>query len=153
MARKTYSGKFLPRNLEKYKGDFKKIEYRSSWELFLMKYFDNSNKVLKWNSEEVIIPYKSKADGGKLRRYYMDFWVKFEDGREFLIEVKPFKETIPPVPPARKTAKTIERYRQERYTWQVNNDKWESAERLAVKKGIIFRIVTERSLPLFGWRG
>lgn len=158
MARKTYSGKFIPRNLEKYKGNFKKIEYRSSWELFMMKYFDNCKDVVKWNSEEVIIPYRSTADGskdggGKLRRYFMDFWVKYENGREFLIEVKPYKETIPPVPPKRKTAKSIERYQNEVYTYTVNIDKWKAAEKLAIKQGIIFRLVTEKSLPLFGWRG
>ncbi|AHY25131.1 putative head completion protein [Pectobacterium bacteriophage PM2] len=30
----AYSGKFIPVNKEKYKGDWRKITYRSSWEAF-----------------------------------------------------------------------------------------------------------------------
>uniref|UniRef100_A0AB39U0I0 Uncharacterized protein n=1 Tax=Klebsiella phage Phi_KR1 TaxID=3240396 RepID=A0AB39U0I0_9CAUD len=30
----AYSGKFLPKNISKYKGDPRKITYRSTWEQF-----------------------------------------------------------------------------------------------------------------------
>ncbi|WP_370656660.1 TnsA endonuclease N-terminal domain-containing protein, partial [Klebsiella pneumoniae] len=65
---------------------------------YMMRWLDNHPDVVKWNSEEVVIPYFCNADGKK-RRYFMDFWARFKDGQEFLFEVKPAKETKPPVRP------------------------------------------------------
>ncbi|SVE28479.1 uncharacterized protein METZ01_LOCUS481333, partial [marine metagenome] len=89
-----YKGKFRPQNIEKYKGNPSNIVYRSGWELDFMKYLDRQPEVLQWNSEEIIIPYKSPIDG-KWHRYYPDFWVRTSKG-ESLIEIKPKKQTKPP---------------------------------------------------------
>ena len=89
-----YKGKFRPQNREKYKGNSSNIVYRSGWELDFMKYLDRQPGVLQWNSEEIIIPYKSPIDG-KWHRYYPDFWVKTSKG-ESIIEIKPKKQTKPP---------------------------------------------------------
>ncbi|QQK88297.1 head completion protein [Providencia phage PSTRCR_127] len=148
----AYSGSFMPTKLEKYKGDPKKIKYRSSWEQYMMRWLDNNPDVVKWNSEETIIPYFSNADGKK-RRYFMDFWVKLADGREFFFEVKPFKETQPPVKPVNLTTKAKKRFMDEIYTYSVNRDKWKAAAAVADKLGISFKIITERSLKQLGWKG
>ncbi|ASZ76390.1 head completion protein [Proteus phage PM2] len=148
----AYKGKFLPVNKDKYKGDWRKITYRSSWEHFFMKWLDNNSDVVSWSSETVIIPYFSNADGKK-RRYFMDFWAKFKSGQEFLFEVKPFKETQPPRPPANVTVKAKKRFMEEMYTYQVNSDKWKAAKKLADKMNLQFKIVTERSLKTMGWKG
>ena len=58
-----YQGYFKPKNPHKYKGDPTNIIYRSSWELKLMKYLDERKDVVKWGSEEIIIPYRSPIDG------------------------------------------------------------------------------------------
>ena len=89
-----YKGKFRPQNREKYKGNSSNIVYRSGWELNFMKYLDRQPEVLQWNSEEIIIPYKSPIDG-KWHRYYPDFWVRTSKG-ESLIEIKPKKQPNPP---------------------------------------------------------
>lgn len=148
----AYSGKFRPTNLEKYKGDWKKITYRSSWEKFIMGWLDSHPDVLQWNSEEVVIPYFSNADGKK-RRYFMDMWVKFKNGQQFFFEIKPFKETQPPKPPAKMTVAAKKRYIEEVYTFQVNTDKWKAAQSTADKMGINFRLITENSLKKLGFRG
>ncbi|AKA61997.1 head completion protein [Proteus phage vB_PmiM_Pm5461] len=148
----AYKGKFLPVNKDKYKGDWRKITYRSSWEHFFMKWLDNNSDVVSWSSETVIIPYFSNADGKK-RRYFMDFWAKFKSGQEFLFEVKPFKETQPPRPPANVTVKAKKRFMEEMYTYQVNSDKWKAAKKLADKMNLQFKIVTESSLKTMGWKG
>lgn len=148
----AYSGRFMPQNLQKYKGDFRKITYRSSWEQYVMRWLDNHPNVVKWNSEETIIPYFSNADGKK-RRYFMDFWAKFDDGQEFFFEVKPFKETQPPVPPSKLTTSAKKRYIDEVYTWSVNQDKWKAAQAQADKHNIKFRLLTEKSLKKIGWKG
>lgn len=148
----AYSGRFTPVNKEKYKGDWSKITYRSTWEQFIMRWLDNNPNVVKWNSEGVVIPYFSNADGKK-RRYFMDFWLKMDDGREFFFEVKPFKETQPPVKPVNLTTKTKKRFMDELYTYTVNIDKWKAAKQVADKMNISFKLVTERSLKQLGWKG
>lgn len=146
----AYSGKFMPSNPQKYKGNISKIEYRSLWELSFMRWCNDSNQVKRWNSEEVIVPYISQADQGKKRRYYVDFWVLFDDGQEFIFEVKPFKETMPPVRPKTNSPAAQKRLMKEAYTYQVNQDKWKAAVKVANSKGWKFRILTEKSLAKFG---
>lgn len=148
----AYSGSFLPTNLQKYKGNFRKIKYRSSWEQWFMRWLDNNPAVTRWNSEEVIIPYFCNAEGKK-RRYFMDFWVQFEDGRQFFIEIKPKKETVPPVKPVKYTTAAKKRFINEVYTYSVNTDKWTAALKLSKEMGIEFRLVTEISLKKLGWKG
>lgn len=149
----SYSGRFVPTNKNKYKGDWSKITYRSSWEHWLMKRLDNDPTVLRWNSEETVIPYYSTVDQKK-RRYYMDFWAIYQltDGstQEFFFEVKPKKETQEPPRPAKLTAKAKQRYMNELYTYKVNCDKWEAAQTLADKRGIKFRLITEDALRRMG---
>lgn len=148
----AYSGKFVPTNKEKYKGDWKKITYRSSWEQYFMRWLDNHPNVVQWNSEEVVIPYFCNAEGKK-RRYFMDFWAKFDDGKQFFFEVKPFKETQPPKQPANITVASKKRFMNEVYTYSVNMDKWKAAQATANKMGINFRLITENSLKKLGWKG
>lgn len=149
----AYSGKFKPENLHKYKGDWRKIEYRSSWENFLFRWMDRNPSVKRWSSETVIIPYFSRADNKK-RRYFMDLYVEMEDGRVFLFEVKPDKETRPPEKPKRITAKSKEAYKRQLYTYCVNTDKWNAAIEVCQRKGWTFKIITEKTLKAkFGWRG
>lgn len=148
----TYKGQYFVKNREKYKGDAKKVTYRSSWEKFIMEMLDNNPEVKFWNSEEVVIPYFSNADGKK-RRYFMDFFVQFEDGSISLWEVKPLKETKPPVPPKRNTLKAKNTYLQSIYTWQVNIDKWKTTSELCKKKGWRFNIITESALRKMGFKG
>lgn len=148
----AYSGRYVPTNLQKYKGDFRKIQYRSSWEQFMMRWLDNHPNVVRWNSEEVVIPYFSNADGKK-RRYFVDFWVKFDTGQEFFFEVKPKKETQPPVKPSKLTTAAKKRFIDDVYKWSVNNDKWAAAKKAADKNNIMFRLITEDSLKKLGWKG
>lgn len=153
-GRNTYSGSFVPKNLSKYRGDPRKITYRSSWEHYMMKWLDANSLVAFWNSEETVIPYYSTADK-KHRRYFMDFKVWFTTGQVFLFEVKPYKETQPPVAPKRFTKKSKERFINELYTYQVNQDKWKATKALEEKsKNFIFRVITEHTLRnSFGWKG
>ena len=72
---KFYQGRFKPDNPQKYKGDASNIIYRSGWELKLMRYLDKHPHVTRWNSEEIIIPYRSPIDG-KMHRYFPDFYVE-----------------------------------------------------------------------------
>lgn len=148
----AYRGKFVPSNKDKYKGDWSNITYRSSWEKWYMEWLDKNHKVVKWNSESVVIPYFSNADGKK-RRYFMDFWLRLDDGREFFIEVKPKKETMPPVKPVHLTTHKKKQFMNELYTYSVNQDKWKAASALANKMNIQFKVLTEEGLRSLGFKG
>ena len=92
MHGKTQKSRFTPKNPHKYAGDVTAIVCRSSWERKFCIMADENPAILKWNSEEVVIPYWSSVDG-KMRRYFPDFLVKIKkkDGTlgTVLIEVKP----------------------------------------------------------------
>jgi len=151
MGRKSYKGKYTPINPHKYVGDASNIVFRSLWERKLMKHLDNNPSVLRWNSEEVVIPYWSSVDN-KQRRYFTDFMVKLRkrDGSigNVLIEVKPYKETIPPVTPKRMTHKTKMRHLEEQMTFQRNQDKWEAARQWCGERGVEFKVMTEYELGI-----
>ena len=95
----TLKGKFTPKNIRKYKGDYRNIIYRSSWELKFMKYCDTTPSVLEWVSEEIVVPYRSPLDN-KIHRYFVDFYAKIQEAdgtiTTYLIEIKPSKQTVPP---------------------------------------------------------
>jgi hypothetical protein len=109
-----------------------------------MKYLDESSSILKWSSEEVVIPYISPKDNLP-HRYFMDFWVKSntKNGvKEFLFEIKPWSQTQLPNPPkSRKSSKYIK----EVETYLVNQAKWESAAAFAKSKNMTFKVITEKS--------
>jgi hypothetical protein len=117
-----------------------------------MKWLDANPEIVKWNSEEVVIPYFCNAEGKK-RRYFMDFWFRDVNGQEFFVEVKPKKETQPPPKPAKLTTAAKKRYIDEIYTWSVNQDKWSAAQKVAKKNNIKFRLLTEDGLKRLGWKG
>ena len=65
----------------------KLLHYRSSYELIVYKMFEVISKVVKYEVEVVVIPYKW-ADGS-VHRYHVDILVWYDDGTKELIEVKP----------------------------------------------------------------
>ena len=144
----AYSGKYHPKNPEKYIGNRTRIYYRSLWERKFMVYCDTNNSILEWGSEEVIIPYISPWDG-KVHRYFPDFYIKVrqKDGglKKFIIEVKPKKQCSPPVKtPKRKT----KRWYKEIKTWGVNEAKWKSATKWCADNNMDFQILTEEHLNI-----
>ncbi len=88
----SYKGWFTPKNPNKYKGNADRIVYRSSWELRVMKNFDENPSVIWWASEEMFVKYVSPIDK-RVHRYFPDFVVrvKKKDGKEatMMLEVKP----------------------------------------------------------------
>jgi len=137
----SYQGRYTIKRPEKYAGDAKKVVYRSLWERQAFKWCENNPKVKMWNSEEVVVPYKSTVDK-KLHRYFVDLLIQMEDKKTYLIEIKPKKETAPPKKPKRKTKRFIN----EQLTFIKNQDKWEAATEFAEHKGWKFQVWTEETL-------
>ena len=149
----AYQGKFKPKNPSKYLGDPTNIIYRSGWELKLMLYLDAHPNVLRWGSEEVIIPYRSPIDG-RIHRYYPDFFVeqinKDKKKERILIEVKPKAQTKAPDVSKKMTPKGMisKRYLTEVATYGVNQAKWKAAEEFCADRGWKFQLMTEVELGI-----
>ena len=137
---RTYQGRFRPKNPLKYKGDAKKIVYRSGWEMQTMRQLDGNPRVEWWCSEEVIIPYRSPIDG-KAHRYFPDLLIKFKAGPTYLIEIKPSKETKPP-----RKKKNKRQFLNEVVTFTTNEAKWAAAEEVCLDRQWTFQIWTEKEL-------
>lgn len=148
MARNYKQGVFTPRNPEKYVGNVKQIYYRSSQENTFMRWADKHPRVVKQNSEEIVIPYYSEFDG-KQRRYFMDFIIqlKYDDGslKTFLVEIKPSSQTHEP---QRRKGQRQETYLKEMATQMVNRDKQVAATEYAKKNNMEFMIFDEYTLGL-----
>jgi hypothetical protein len=141
----AYSGRFTPKSPNKYKGDVTNIIWRSTWELRFLKYLDTNPAILEYGSEEVVVPYISPVDG-KRHRYFVDFYfkVKTKEGatKKYLVEVKPYSQTIEPKRPKRIT----ESYMSSVYTYLINQAKWKSAKEFAKNSGMEFIVLTEKEL-------
>ena len=146
MRRKRYKGKFKVKNPQKYIGDSTNVIYRSLMELNFMKWCERSEKVLKWNSEEVVIPYISPMDK-KRHRYFPDFLIQTNKGWT-LIEVKPLVQTKPPkkILIEKVTLKKKRRYVKAVKTWLVNEAKWNAAKKVCEVNGWKFELMTEKQL-------
>jgi hypothetical protein len=143
----SYKGKYKPSYPEKYNGDPTNIIYRSLWERKFCVYCDTNEKIIEWQSEEKAIPYRSPLDG-KIHRYFPDFLIKVKESdgtiKKYMIEIKPSKQTVPPVKPQRQTKKYIS----EVYEYAKNQSKWEAARDWCADRGYEFKIITEYELNL-----
>jgi hypothetical protein len=132
---------------EKYQGDASNIVSRSSWEMKLCRFLDLNPSVIKWASEELVIPYWSQADN-KMRRYFTDYVVQVKGSsgqiKTFIVEVKPYSQTIQP----KRGKKREATYLKECYDWQVNQDKWAAATEYAKNHSMEFKIFDEYTLGI-----
>jgi hypothetical protein len=138
-------GFFSPNHPDKYTGTHP-IVYRSSLELSAMRFFDDNSSVIQWKSESVVIPYVKPTDG-RIHKYYTDFMVEIRDktgvNRKYIIEVKPYKQTLPPTTNGNKKPKT---FLLEQINFGINNCKWKAAREWCNKNGYQFSIITEKDI-------
>ena len=143
----TYKGRYTPKNPQKYKGNPRRIIYRSSWERKFMVYCDTNKDILEWGSEEIIIPYLSPWDG-RMHRYFPDFYIKVKQStgtiKKFIIEVKPKKQCAPPVESRKKT----KQWYKEVKAWSINSAKWKYATEWCDNNDMEFKILTEDHLGI-----
>ena len=141
----SYKGKYYPSFPRKYKGDPTNIIYRSLWERKFMVYCDKNQNILEWASEEIAIPYRSPIDN-RVHRYFPDFYMKVKETngkiKNYVIEVKPAKQTKPPKKPKRQT----KGYIREAYEYAKNQAKWKMAKEYCADRQWEFKVVTEKEL-------
>jgi len=143
----SYKGKYYPSFPRKYKGDPTNIVYRSLWERKFMVYCDKNQNILEWASEEIAIPYRSPIDN-RVHRYFPDFYMKVKETngkiKNYVIEVKPAKQTKPPAKPKRQT----KGYIREAYEYARNQAKWKMAKEFCADRQWEFKVVTEKELGI-----
>ena len=141
----AYSGKFSPKNTNKYLGDPTNIWYRSLWERRVMVHLDENPSVIEWSNEEIVIPYLSPVDN-RWHRYFPDFFVRVKNRQgiqeAMILEVKPASQSVAP----KRKSKVTQRYIREVVTWGVNEAKWKYAVEYCKDKNWKFRVITEKDL-------
>lgn len=112
-----------------------------------MVYCDKNTNILEWGSEEIAIPYRSPIDN-RIHRYFPDFYVKLKQTsgkiKKYIIEVKPKKQTKPPVKPQRQT----KGYLREAYEYARNQAKWKAAIDYCDDRLYEFKVMTEDELGI-----
>jgi hypothetical protein len=140
----AYSGKYIIKKPNKYRGDPSKVTYRSHWEKLCFMWCENNPDIRDWSSEEIVVPYYYDVDK-KYHRYFVDLKITFKNGKTILVEIKPEKETAPPKRPDKS-----KRYIGEALTYVKNMNKWEAANSFAKDRGWDFQIWTENTLKSMG---
>lgn len=139
MGRKFASGKFTPKNPEKYIGN-KNPTFRSGWEFTFCKFCDEHPSIEKWASEAIKIPYRNPLTG-KQTIYVPDFFIVYNDKsghqKVELIEVKPSNQAV---------KENLGRSKHNQAHWIINQAKWSAARAYCKQKGITFRVVTESDI-------
>lgn len=141
--RRFYQGVYRPKNQDKFIGT--DCIFRSKLELNFFKFCDNNPNVIKWGSENVQIPYYDSVTK-KNRTYYVDNYVHIQEGiekKKYLVEIKPYKQTIPPKESKRRKQSHL---LYEKRQYQTNQCKWDFARKFAKKYGMEFIIITEKDL-------
>lgn len=140
----SYKGIYKPSNPKKYIGNPNMIVYRSLWERKFCRYCDTNEKVLKWASEEIVIPYYNPVKK-RMAKYFPDFYMEYVDKtgakKKTLIEVKPLKETKPP-----KYKRRTKNVLIAEAMYSQNQAKWAAAEEFCLDQGWTFQILTEKEL-------
>ena len=129
----------MPKKKRKKKGRYQRGEYvstktgqtckfRSGWEHKYMVHLDSDPAVVSWTYEQTVIEYVSNIRTKKIRRYYPDFYVKYQDEREEILEVKPKRKL-------------------EQLTVKKKS---EAAKSWCLDRGMTYRILTEVELKEMG---
>lgn len=121
------------------------VNYKSSLELKAVRYCDWNNGITKWSLEPFPIRYL-KPSTGRFHRYYIDLVIEFSSGEKFLVEIKPYRQSVTPRKPSRNTQKAKLRYAREMETYLINTAKWDAAKLFAKENGFKFIILTEKEL-------
>ena len=112
-----------------------------------MVHLDENPGVLKWSSEEVVIPYLSPVDN-RWHRYFPDFYVQTKNKQGMLesriLEVKPKSQAVAPKAKKRVT----KQYIQEVMTYGINEAKWKAATEYCKDRNWKFMVITEDDLGL-----
>jgi len=146
VSSKFKQGLFKPYYLEKYVGDTTNIKYRSGWERKFMVWCDRNPDIKKWSSEPISIKYINPLDK-KEHSYFVDFWIDYGNDIKYLIEIKPYCQTLKPIFEEKEGKSKMKRQRDyiiNMKNYIINRAKWSTAEDFCMKVGWKFKVITEK---------
>lgn len=140
-------GQYTPQNLKKYIGSKLPI-FRSTWELRAFISLDRNENIIKWGSENYVIPYIDETRNFETHKYIIDLFFEIKSGEnqlpiKWLIEIKPFNQSITPKASKRKSP---ERLLSEAIIVKRNHCKWNAAIKFCKAKGWHFGVYTEKGI-------
>lgn len=109
--------------------------FRSSWELRAFMSLDKNPNVVKWGSENFVIPYIDVTRGNSQHRYYVDLFFELSSGEKWLVEIKPQNQSV--FTPSKR--KKLEKQIMEAPVVAKNRCKWTAATAFCKSKGWHFR--------------
>lgn len=136
-------GFYHPRHPEKFVSSTPVAVYRSGLELDYFRLLDENPAVVKWGSEDVVVPY---FFNNGWHRYFIDLFVVLRQGERevrLLVELKPRSQTVKPE--YRKGMKKSS-YLYQCIEWEKNQAKWAAARKFAEQRGFAFHVLTEEDL-------
>jgi hypothetical protein len=119
---------------------------RSSWERSFCYWCDSRDKVIKWGSEVIKVPYFDPVKE-KVRIYYPDFFLEMNETK-YLIEIKPNRELSKPRKSKNKKRSTII---YETRLYATNQAKWRYAMKFCEKREWKFKVITEKTFNFFAF--
>lgn len=161
---KYKQGYYTPIQESKYIANTKQIVYRSSLEYKFCIYADKSDKVVRWGSEVISIPYKNiefdNYGNQKMveRTYHVDFYMEVKSLKDpdlierWVIEVKPdveYQRVIngtPPEKPEKTTPKSLKNWEYSLKEYIKNKQKWTFAKEWCRQRGMFFFVFTEKTI-------
>lgn len=133
--------RYVIKNPQKYIGK-KQPFYRSSWEFSFMRFCDLDERILKWASEAISIPYKDPLTN-RNTIYVPDFLIVYADKSGMIhneiIEIKPQNQTL---------LEKVGKNRKNQLHYIKNQAKWQAAYAFCKKQGLTFRVLNEQDLFL-----
>lgn len=148
METSWYQGTFTPTNPDKWINK-DKISFRSSWECRFCNWLDQNPAVKKCGFEVVTIPYRFEIDG-KIHKYTIDFYAEILNNNnvldKYLIEIKPKHQSVEPIMPKRKSAKSMKNFLYEAKQYIRNQNKWKYAEQYCKANGFNWKVLNENKL-------
>lgn len=111
--------------------------FRSKLEANFAFLFDSLPAVLKWNYESISVSYFLSTDK-KYHQYILDFTLETIDNKVMLIEIKPNS----------KLNKNLQYTNEDKLEYIKNQSKWQAAKEYCDKNNLMFRIMTEKDLPV-----
>jgi hypothetical protein len=128
----------------KYVGDGPAI-YRSGLELKCFNVFERSAKIVEWSSEPKFIKIQY-IHNGKTRNYHIDAYIKLNNGKRQIIEIKPQSQVDQP---QMHKFKSNAKFVLALDLWQQNMAKWRAAFEYANANDMEFKILTDITINKF----
>lgn len=135
------------KNPDRYRGNNRIIEFKSSLELSFIHYLDKHPHVHWWNYEEIIIPYKSPIDN-RMHKYFPDFCMNYTTVRgnvqSAIVEIKPRYELADRPPLSDKNPMKVNEAIVAEFA--VNRAKWAACKTYCDRNNIKMIFMTEKEL-------